>query len=131
MTFVLCFGQRLVVHDISADIILPEKRRNLEPILKVPRLIRHYIHIAPARTPEAEGSLFLYESLHGRALECRESNGDLVDGYLDGERTNWVTLRFGSRVLSDQLVVSALVRKWPGSLSKDEIAHRPAAARTS
>jgi len=63
MTFVLWFGQRRVVHDISTDVVLPEQRRNLESILKVPRLIRHYIHITPAGAPETEGLLFPYESL--------------------------------------------------------------------
>lgn len=64
MALVLRFNQRHVVHDVRTDVVLPEQRRDLEPILKVPRLVRHYIHVAPARTPEAKGALFLYERLH-------------------------------------------------------------------
>lgn len=69
-------------------------------------LIRHDIYVTPARTPETERSLFLYERLDGCALERGQRNSDLVESDLGCERTNRFTLRFARRVLSDQVVVS-------------------------
>ena len=64
-------------------------------------------------------------------LERCESDGDLVKGYLNGECTNRVALRFDSRVLGDQLVIPRQVCKLSDDEWRHEFTDRPAAARTS
>lgn len=70
------------IHDIRADIMSPQIRCKLQPILKIPRMIRDHIHVTSPRTPVSKRLRLFEKGLDGGALERCHGCSNLVDGNL-------------------------------------------------
>lgn len=84
-----------VIHQIRADIMLPEVRRDLEAILQAPGLVRDDVHVAALAAPEPERALLLHERFERGRLVRREGRLDLLHGDLDPVRADTVRARRG------------------------------------
>jgi len=54
MIFVFGIRETGLIHQICADVVLPEVRRNLKALLKIPRMIRDNVNITTTWAPESE-----------------------------------------------------------------------------
>ena len=78
-TLILVGRQPCIVHEIRADVVVPQVSDDVEPVLEITRMEGDDVDVASPRTPEPEGSLLFDEGLDGRDLVVDEGRGDAVD----------------------------------------------------
>jgi len=103
---VLSIRKTRFIHEIGADLVLPQVGYNLQSVLQVARLIGDNIHVASSWTPETEGTLFLDKRLNGRALKRCQSYSDFLHGNLNADSTHRVGFRLWGSVTGYQVIVA-------------------------
>ncbi len=98
-------GQTSFVHEVRADLVLPQIRDDLETLLQVARVVRHNVHITTPRAPESERAVFLHERLDRRALVLRERCRDLLDTDLDADCADWLRFLLHGEEARNEVVV--------------------------
>ena len=94
------------VHDIRADVVLPQHGRNLQALREIAWLIRDDVDVASTRTPVAERLLLLEQGSQRSILVGCQSCCDLLEVDLECDCSTRVLLGLGRRVACDDVVIS-------------------------
>ncbi len=78
VVFVFAVKKTRLVHNVCADVVSPQERRNFESLAEIPGRVGHDVHITSPWTPKTKRTLFLEKIFdRNRLIRC-QANEDLL-----------------------------------------------------